>query len=39
MSDSQTMKGIFQRKIQDYQLNRIWDEEETNQALDLTKNN
>lgn len=38
MSDSQNTKGIFQKKIQDYQVTQNWDEEESNQALDLTKN-
>jgi hypothetical protein len=36
MSDSQAAgKGIFQKKIQDYQMPNFWDEEESNQALNL----
>jgi len=30
MSDSQNTKGIFQKKIQDYQVAQNWDEEESN---------
>lgn len=37
MSDLHTSKGIFQKKIQDYQIPQIWDEEESNQALDMTQ--